>query len=407
MAEENASTMNLDLNLGPLDNSSGGVEPGSGSNSNVGMSLDELLNGRLHRVRHVVRGERWRSLLRQLPIPPESRNLALELLGGVVPQTGLGSLVIDEAPDILSKTCENSNRYEKDCGVGSKDNSGKNKGEESTYFDCNICLDLAKEPVVTCCGHLFCWPCLYKWLHHHSDAKECPICKGEVNTKNVTPIYGRGSNNTRGPNAGRRLKIPLRPQARRVESWRQTIQRAALPVSVEEMVRRLGGTFDLSMELAQLQSQNPDNHEESPERRNLLLSRILTARGIRREHSPEVLSSLDLTEGYEVTDDQRPMSNLTSAINSTERPAEGLVVSYFDRNPVERSEELPLLPFDDMDSLFSIAAAIPSASPTVDNAVEIDSTVALSTFSGRQDGASRTWDVDGGDSRAPMRRRLS
>ena len=29
-------------------------------------------------------------------------------------------------------------------------------------FACNICLELARDPVVTLCGHLHCWPCLYR-----------------------------------------------------------------------------------------------------------------------------------------------------------------------------------------------------------------------------------------------------
>jgi zinc-RING finger domain len=29
-------------------------------------------------------------------------------------------------------------------------------------FDCNICFDAAREPVVTQCGHLYCWQCLHQ-----------------------------------------------------------------------------------------------------------------------------------------------------------------------------------------------------------------------------------------------------
>jgi RING-type zinc-finger len=32
----------------------------------------------------------------------------------------------------------------------------------STPFDCNICLDMPGDPVVTACGHLYCWSCLYR-----------------------------------------------------------------------------------------------------------------------------------------------------------------------------------------------------------------------------------------------------
>ena len=34
--------------------------------------------------------------------------------------------------------------------------------EAETAFECNVCLELASEPVVTLCGHLYCWPCLYR-----------------------------------------------------------------------------------------------------------------------------------------------------------------------------------------------------------------------------------------------------
>ena len=35
----------------------------------------------------------------------------------------------------------------------------------SLLFQCNICLDVARDAVVSMCGHLFCWPCLHQvWL---------------------------------------------------------------------------------------------------------------------------------------------------------------------------------------------------------------------------------------------------
>lgn len=429
MAEENANTMNLDLNLGPVDNSSDGGEPPSGSYPNVAMNLEDWLDGPVHRVREVVRqrNHRWRSLWRQLPIPPETRSLALELISGNAPQTGEGSVASEERPVEVAKICENTTASVEDEDLVKKKEGGK--GDEGGFFDCNICLDLAKDPVVTCCGHLFCWPCLYRWLHHHSDAKECPVCKGEVTTKHVTPIYGRG-NAVREPDLDSSLKIPLRPHARRIESWRQTLQRTAtaFTIPMEEMIRRLGSAFDLNRELAQIQSRHPDGSHDSPERTNALLNRFLTSRGMRRERTPILPPDdvIDLTESipqnYEMRErDSRrlssmllrrssshraaSLSNLTSAMNTAESLA--AVESYFHSHPVERNPGLPP-PVDDRDSVSSIAAVIHSESQTVDNAIEIDSTVALSTSSSRRrNDASRISDVDSGDSRAPRRRRLN
>ncbi|KAK1305504.1 E3 ubiquitin-protein ligase RMA3 [Acorus calamus] len=129
--------------------------------------------------------------------------------------------------------------------------SNDEKGETATAagstadFECNVCLEVARDPVVTSCGHLFCWPCLYQWLHAYSDSKECPVCKGEVTESNVTPIYGRGggADSQAGKNKGLErdgelgLKIPPRPKGFRIESWRQQLRHRPHPRRVGE---RLG-----------------------------------------------------------------------------------------------------------------------------------------------------------------------
>ncbi|KAG0474988.1 hypothetical protein HPP92_014674 [Vanilla planifolia] len=64
----------------------------------------------------------------------------------------------------------------------------------SGCFDCNICLDFAVDPVVTLCGHLYCWPCLYKWLQLEEGnySQSCPVCKASLSEDSLVPLYGRG-----------------------------------------------------------------------------------------------------------------------------------------------------------------------------------------------------------------------
>ncbi|KAI7747723.1 hypothetical protein M8C21_032990 [Ambrosia artemisiifolia] len=70
----------------------------------------------------------------------------------------------------------------------------------SDKFECNICLDSVQDPVVTLCGHLYCWSCIYKWIHHQKSPSEslekknprCPVCSCDVSEKNIVPLYGRG-----------------------------------------------------------------------------------------------------------------------------------------------------------------------------------------------------------------------
>lgn len=100
--------------------------------------------------------------------------------------------------------------------------SGKSK-KALPCFDCNICLDIANEPVVTLCGHLYCWPCIYKWFCYQSaslssdEHPQCPVCKAEVSHTTVVPLYGRGQtpsdNETQGKASHRGISIPQRPPA--------------------------------------------------------------------------------------------------------------------------------------------------------------------------------------------------
>ncbi|BBN19160.1 E3 ubiquitin-protein ligase RNF5/185 [Marchantia polymorpha subsp. ruderalis] len=99
-------------------------------------------------------------------------------------------------------------------------------GADGGSFDCNICLELAQDPVVTLCGHLFCWPCLYRWLQIHSICQECPVCKASVEEEKVIPLYGRGKVGSVDPRtkAVPGLNIPHRPAGQRPDTARHADQ---------------------------------------------------------------------------------------------------------------------------------------------------------------------------------------
>ncbi|KAA6367963.1 MAG: putative E3 ubiquitin-protein ligase RMA1H1, partial [Streblomastix strix] len=83
--------------------------------------------------------------------------------------------------------------------------------DQKSAFSCCICLDLPTDPVLTACGHLFCWPCLHEWLQTRS---ACPFCNASCNRDTVTPIYGRGKEHI----DPRTRDIPDRPTAHRPQT---------------------------------------------------------------------------------------------------------------------------------------------------------------------------------------------
>ncbi|KAK4760858.1 hypothetical protein SAY87_005751 [Trapa incisa] len=90
---------------------------------------------------------------------------------------------------------------------------------EAGDFECNICFELAQDPVVTLCGHLYCWPCLYRWLRHHSQCHECPVCKALIEEEKLVPLYGRGKSSADPRSkSDPGIDIPNRPSGQRPET---------------------------------------------------------------------------------------------------------------------------------------------------------------------------------------------
>ncbi|CAC5361818.1 E3 ubiquitin-protein ligase RNF185-like [Mytilus californianus] len=112
----------------------------------------------------------------------------------------------------MSSTTQTPEGAEGGCDVP-PNKSETPENEDSTFYECNICLDTAKDAVVSMCGHLFCWPCLHQWLETRPNRKLCPVCKAGIDKDKVIPIYGRGSTDKTDP----REKLPPRPPGQRPE----------------------------------------------------------------------------------------------------------------------------------------------------------------------------------------------
>lgn len=150
-------------------------------------------------------------------------------------------------------------------------------GHVGAHFECNICLEMATDPVVTCCGHLFCWSCLYQWLHVHSiQKKECPVCKGLLSNGVITPIYGRGNVKDTGSSLD---NIPPRPQALRLNGKRCRQERTALErfrggVRLERAAQeRLDGDVRGPGGVGMSELETERSEQEGPNREGVFLNR--------------------------------------------------------------------------------------------------------------------------------------
>ncbi|KAH9624512.1 hypothetical protein KSS87_019828 [Heliosperma pusillum] len=111
--------------------------------------------------------------------------------------------------------------------------------DKSGGFDCNICLDSVQDPVVTLCGHLYCWPCIYKWLQVDKPTEdpdrlpECPVCKTEISHNTLIPLYGRGKS---GNSSQLGLVVPQRPKGKPRVNYRGAYPNHTEPHSYNSLV---------------------------------------------------------------------------------------------------------------------------------------------------------------------------
>ena len=99
-------------------------------------------------------------------------------------------------------------------------------------FCCNICFDAVVEPVATLCGHLYCWPCLFRWLEPGMSPEEraslgipqlslasdpnrrvCPVCKAHCSVPTLVPIYVREPGDGEGKDSNAPPTAPAEHQS--------------------------------------------------------------------------------------------------------------------------------------------------------------------------------------------------
>lgn len=96
-------------------------------------------------------------------------------------------MVVQLAMSLIEGTIVEKHACDVACGP-----AGEGLETGADQFECNICLELAKEPVVTLCGHLFCWACLWRWMNCSAGLnRSCPCCKAGVEVDKVRPqLFG-------------------------------------------------------------------------------------------------------------------------------------------------------------------------------------------------------------------------
>lgn len=378
-------TMDLDLNLDP---------PGD-SVLELGNLLSELetahgrIEERIRQLEAVTSRARQRQRWRQSQSSPQPMNIFVQQ--SETETVADVSLRIEDGQRSKQEERRNDGYKMNSSHLVKKalemDTEHKKSGSGGDFYDCNICLYMAKDPILTCCGHLFCWSCFYRLSYSHENVKECPACKGDVTDKSIIPIYGNDNSSmstSKSKSKEPGFELPPRPKAPRIDSVRQQlIARRAFssPIDILSYPRSIVGDPSRSQQL-----------EEGTQ----LLAATGTERhtGIQRHHRRRYQVSRLILHGA------ASFSSVSSALNSAMDSAERLVEdleAFINNRQVGRNEE----PTTDRDSTSSVVAAVQPGSLSVDNIPEIDSAM-LSTVTNIPQTNNQTTDSASGEANSNM-----
>mmetsp|Transcript_11587 Transcript_11587/g.33341 ORF Transcript_11587/g.33341 Transcript_11587/m.33341 type:complete len:335 (-) Transcript_11587:622-1626(-) len=106
------------------------------------------------------------------------------------------------------------------CETASRNDACCNREDSvDSRFSCHICFDEVTEPVVTRCGHMYCWPCLFQWLEPGMRYEEraslgmppspfcddsrrvCAVCKSECPLSSIVPVFVRARATVSAPDS--------------------------------------------------------------------------------------------------------------------------------------------------------------------------------------------------------------
>ncbi|XP_057510481.1 uncharacterized protein LOC130792905 [Actinidia eriantha] len=355
--------IDLDLNQEPLDDPSNGPVLGLGSILNELETAHTRIEERIRQLEAVTTRARQRRMWRQAQNPPEASSGLIETMGSIgsegTVQNMEYSVASQEGADGRAKNCKRDSTHLVAKALELDTDVTKVVGDGGGFFDCNICLDMAREPILTCCGHLFCWVCFYQLPYVYSTAKECPVCKGEVMDTSITPIYGNGNSlvDTHHLELESGLKVPPRPQARRIESFRQRrLNRGISHIPVAEALRRIrmgiGATGERPSDRINFPSQGP-------------ASEVGGSQGLRSHQFSRVL-----------TENANSLLSISLALNNAERLFDD-IESHIHNRILERSRG-QVLSVGGGDPFTSSAAIVQPDHRTVDSTAEITSVASSS-----------------------------